>query len=180
ELTLFHHLQTDDLFLYCGHQGCEQYVDREYIQGGYHPSLLPEDRLSFNPHTLGIRTCALLIGCSSARITSFGPNYDVWCTPYDYLIGGSPFVMGNLWNVTDGEIDSVTRSLLWKWTQQNSSDWYTPLNISNSKSHSLAYTPDTKILPLWLTLTEALNEARNACRLRYSTGAATVCFGLPL
>ena len=60
--------------------------------------------------------------------------------------------MGNLWDITDREIDRFTRALLEIWVQA---------------------APGSKLY-------KALQQARQACRLRYLTGSAPVIYGLPL
>ncbi|EUD68983.1 hypothetical protein C922_00674 [Plasmodium inui San Antonio 1] len=72
----------------------------------------------------GINSCVFLIGCSSGLLSSHGFDLDVWGTPYDYIVGGCVFVFGNLWNVTDGEVDGFTQNFFWKWTQPNSSSLF--------------------------------------------------------
>ncbi|CAA9990908.1 C50 peptidase, putative [Plasmodium knowlesi strain H] len=78
---------------------------------------------STNPND-GINSCVFLIGCSSGLLSSHGFDLDVWGTPYDYIVGGCVFVFGNLWNVTDGEVDGFTQNFFWKWTQPNSSSLF--------------------------------------------------------
>ncbi|ANQ10035.1 C50 peptidase [Plasmodium coatneyi] len=78
---------------------------------------------SANPND-GINSCVFLIGCSSGLLSSHGFDLDVWGTPYDYIVGGCVFVFGNLWNVTDGEVDGFTQNFFWKWTQPNSSSLF--------------------------------------------------------
>lgn len=60
--------------------------------------------------------------------------------------------MGNLWDITDGEIDRFTRALIELW---------------------LSAEPGTKLY-------SAMQQAREACRLRYLTGSAPVMYGLPM
>ncbi|GAW83502.1 hypothetical protein, conserved [Plasmodium gonderi] len=81
----------------------------------------------------GINSCVFLIGCSSGLLSSHGFDLDVWGTPYDYIVGGCIFVFGNLWNVTDGEVDGFTQNFFWKWTQPNSSSLFS----SNSNYSSV-------------------------------------------
>jgi separase len=54
------------------------------------------------------RSCpaSLLWGCSSGRLKARGVH-DALGTALYYLIAGAPFVMGNLWDVTDKDIDKL-------------------------------------------------------------------------
>lgn len=66
-------------------------------------------------------------------------------------------VLGNLWDVTDKDIDLFTISLFEK------------LNIVNKKENA-----ENKRVDI------ACRESRNVCKLRYLNGAAPVVYGLPL
>ncbi|PFH37802.1 hypothetical protein BESB_001440 [Besnoitia besnoiti] len=81
-----------------------------------------------------IQASALLFGCSSVRLASFSPQSEPWTSAFDFLVGGSPLVLGNLWSITDVEADAVTRSLLWKWTQACSS----PIMSRTQRPHGAA------------------------------------------
>jgi separase len=54
------------------------------------------------------RSCpaSLLWGCSSGRLKARGVH-DALGTALYYLIAGAPFVVGNLWDVTDKDIDKL-------------------------------------------------------------------------
>ena len=71
-------------------------------------------------------------------------------TPLHYMHARCPALVANLWDVTDGEIDRLTDNLLDRCTATGGD------------------------------LLTAVAQARGACRLRYLTGAATVCYGVPL
>ena len=47
------------------------------------------------------------MGCSSIKIYDEGPGFDGRSSLYEYLIARCPCVVGCLWMVTDGEIDSL-------------------------------------------------------------------------
>lgn len=82
----------------------------------------------------------------------FGVQGTVNC----YLMSHSPCVVGNLWDVTDRDLDLLSKKLfeLWNLTEK-----------SGRVSH---------------TISVALLHARMACKLRYLNGAATVVYGLPM
>ncbi|SBT80814.1 peptidase family C50, putative [Plasmodium malariae] len=355
EMALLKHLCNDDLYLYCGHQGGEQYIKKEIIQNAFlrcnyefveekrdgkkhnsnkkgnirsvskhekgkekNRSLLllenknkkrrrrryscvidsnkcimdkrmkrktvgdligvydrsnvstsndtsiythnetDEDSPLSDNNNYGINCCVFLIGCSSGLVSSHGFDLDVWGTPYDYIVGGCIFIFGNLWNVTDGEVDGFTQNFFWKWTQPNSSSlfyscsnyynnvqmknvlkisfsFFTKLlkeccsvqdnedvqnEVSDNKNilidvgdnfvtldlHTYTYLKQNnffykyfqqfyncKIILnknlfninqnrkyIWLSMTEALAEAKQFCRLPNTTGSAVVIYGLPV
>ncbi len=70
------------------------------------------------------------------------------------LIFISPAVVGNLWDVTDKDIDRYCISLLDSAFQQDK-------NVG-------------------VSLPEAVSSARKACKLSYLVGAAPVYYGLPI
>jgi separase len=59
------------------------------------------------------------MGCSSAELKEQG-EYEPVGTVLSYLIAGSPCVLGNLWNVTDGDSAKFTKALLEQWLQGKS------------------------------------------------------------
>lgn len=124
-------LSSHDLFVYCGHGSGEQYVRRDLV------ARLPR--------------CAvgLLMGCSSGQLRDEG-DFEALGMATSFLLARSPSVVGNLWDVTDGDLDSLTLSLLDHW------------------------------LDLSLPLPVALAKARLVCKFRYLVAAATVCYGLPV
>lgn len=71
-------------------------------------------------------------------------------TPLHYLHARCPALVANLWDVTDGEIDRLCDHLLDRCAGEGGD------------------------------LLTALAQARGACRLRFLTGAATVCYGVPV
>mmetsp|Transcript_189 Transcript_189/g.521 ORF Transcript_189/g.521 Transcript_189/m.521 type:complete len:104 (+) Transcript_189:1-312(+) len=103
------------------------------------------------------------MGCSSARLTrpaslGFIADYEAFGLPFDFLIGGAPAVVGALWDVLSGDLDVLSCALLRSWLGEVTS------------------TPGT--------LSGALLEARSGqtCTLQcpHLTGAAVVCYGIPL
>jgi separase len=121
-------LETSDLLVYCGHNGGQQYV---------------------RPENYNVRALPILLGCSSART-----RYDVWSCgrglSLSYLCAGSPGLLGNLWDVTDADIDRVGVGLLEEWLKGG------------------------------VGLSEALNKCRGIAKYRWLTGSAAVCYGIRL
>ncbi len=130
--------QRADVFLYCGHGGGEKYITPSALGRG---SRVP---------------VAVLMGCSSAKLTRHGGYRGSSGTPLEYLLNGSPAVVGNLWDVTDKDIDRLTAAFLKHWLGVTST--------RNAATQSVA---------------DSLAIAREACRLPHLVGAATVAYGLP-
>eukprot|EP00171_Calliarthron_tuberculosum_P018473 IDg18473t1 len=58
---------------------------------------------------------AVLMGCSSAKLIRYSGYRGSSGTPLDYLLHGAPAVVGNLWDVTDKDIDRLTAAFLKQW-----------------------------------------------------------------
>ncbi|KAL6930247.1 hypothetical protein ACO0R3_003350 [Hanseniaspora guilliermondii] len=128
----------NDLFIFIGHGNGIQYTT---------PKALKQ---------LNSLSPALLLGCSSVRIHNTKSFYG-YGSIMSFFLGGCPMVLGNLWDVTDKDIDLFTLSLFEK------------LNIVNKKENA-----ENKRVDI------ACRESRNVCKLRYLNGAAPVVYGLPL
>ncbi|KAJ3501675.1 hypothetical protein NLJ89_g9230 [Agrocybe chaxingu] len=85
-------LKSNDLVVYFGHGGGEQYVRSHRIRS------LP--------------TCAatMLWGCSSGALRDMG-DFDRTGTPYNYMLAGCPTLIANLWDVTDKDIDKFSQTV---------------------------------------------------------------------
>lgn len=94
--TLRAHIDASSMFVFCGHGAAE--------------SLLPARDVS----KLRQPPVSLLIGCSSGRLQSSG-IYEATGTALEYLTAGAPSVLGNLWDVTDRDIDRFTDALFQSW-----------------------------------------------------------------
>ena len=66
-----------------------------------------------------------------------------------------PCLVANLWDVTDKDIDKLTKSTFAKWGLDKTADRPVPL-------------------------TQAVADSREVCTLRYLNGAAPVCYGVPV
>ena len=91
---------------------------------------------------------AMLWGCSSGALTRYG-IHDPNGTAVAYLLGGAPWIMGNLWDVTDKDIDKLSMVCMEKLLG-NSDDAATSLRVS-----------------------------RRECKLKFANGCAAVIYGLP-
>ncbi|KAH8925320.1 hypothetical protein BT69DRAFT_1216644 [Atractiella rhizophila] len=99
---------------------------------------------------------AMLWGCSSGRLKEMG-DFDLSGNAYNYMLAGCPSLIANLWDVTDKDIDRLAQSV------------FTHLGIF----------PQPSISNTVPNSTLALARAREAVKLRYLTGAAAVCYGIP-
>lgn len=93
---------------------------------------------------------SLLMGCSSGAIAVQG-MYKPKCAPYAYIHAGCTAAIANLWDVTDREIDRFSEEVLHQWTSSTA-----------------------------LAFSKPMADARKATRLPFLTGAAPVCFGVPV
>jgi hypothetical protein len=129
-----------NLFVYIGHGGGEQFIRSTTLK----------KRNKIAP--------SLLLGCSSAALKS-NNLLEPSGTVHSYLIGGCPMIVGNLWDVTDKDIDKFSLSLFEKWGLSNEDENY------RHKTTNIC---------------DAVRESRDSCNLRYLNGAAPVVYGLPL
>ncbi|KAJ2308855.1 separin protein, partial [Coemansia sp. RSA 2704] len=148
-----HALQSSDIFLYFGHGGGERYVSRTQIRA--------LDRCAV----------ALLLGCSSGQLSLAG-EFDALGTATDYMVGGCPALLGNLWDVGDKDIDRFAASLLQIWGLASHSPAPIAVNIDTEHCQRLSNAP--------ASLAEAVCWARKACRMSFLTGAAPVVYGVPV
>ncbi|KAJ1914498.1 separin protein [Tieghemiomyces parasiticus] len=130
-------LQTRDIYIYFGHSGGEQYLRGQRVRA------LPRCAVS------------LLFGCSSGHLKAAG-EFDPYGTALDYMVGGCPSLVANLWDVTDKDIDRFSKSLMAKWGLLG--------EVETGSS---------------VSLTEAVRDARDDCNLKYLIGAAPVVYGIP-
>ncbi|XP_053312187.1 separin [Spea bombifrons] len=126
-------LAKQDLYIYVGHGAGAHFLDAQSLQ-----------RLDCN-------AVVLLFGCSSAALAVRGDLEGAGIV-LKYLMAGCPLVLGNLWDVTDREIDRYTVAFLQSWLKAG---------------------PGAPLL-------KYLAESRQAPKLRFLTGAAPVAYGLPV
>ncbi|GAA6096136.1 separin [Tachysurus ichikawai] len=122
-----------DLYIYVGHGAGARFLDTQRLLRG------------------NVRAMALLFGCSSAALSVQG-NLEGTGIALSYLAAGCPLVLGNLWDVTDRDIDRFTSALLQSW-------------LSGGSGSSLL---------------QHLVRSRDATHLKHMIGAAPVAYGLPV
>lgn len=84
-------LAQSSLVVYCGHNGGEQYITSASVAAAR------------------ARAVVWLMGCSSGALRPVAPGA---CFPpvgmvMSYVQAGAPAVVGNLWEVTDRDLDAV-------------------------------------------------------------------------
>jgi len=147
--------QPNGLLLYCGHGGATCCFSRSQVE-----SLMKADGKE------GARRCRssiILMGCSSGKLVSVNRKdskitekvtmfYEPEGIALSYLCAGAPCVVGNLWDVTDRDIDRYCITLLNKF-------------LGSNEGQSLA---------------KCVAEARSSCKMRHIVGLAPVCYGVPV
>ncbi|CAJ1051098.1 separin [Xyrichtys novacula] len=124
---------TKDLYIFVGHGAGARFLDSQAV--------LKQQ----------MRAAALLFGCSSAALAVRGDQEGQGII-LNYLIAGCPFILGNLWDVTDRDIDRFTKSLLESWLSAGSG----------------------------APLLDYMGPSRQATHLKHLIGAAPVVYGLPV
>ena len=138
-------LTTSDIFLYFGHGSGEKYCRRDIT----------------SVSRMIVPSCVFLMGCSSAAIRNYG-LFEPKSTPIDYLLAGSNVVVGNLWDVTDKDLDRFALTALANWGLLQIPG-ISPLTSENT-----------------LSLARAVSKARSSCILQWAVGSAPVIWGLPI
>lgn len=143
ESEIINSFKNSNLYIYAGHGGGEQYIRSSIVK---QQDVIPP---------------TLLFGCSSGKLKGKLFPYG---TPYNYIMGGCPSLLVNLWDVTDKDTDLFTMSVLKEWGL---------LDDGDSMVEDF-FESDVK------TLGECVTKGREACKLKYLNGAAPVLHGLPL
>uniref|UniRef100_A0A671RHH8 separase n=1 Tax=Sinocyclocheilus anshuiensis TaxID=1608454 RepID=A0A671RHH8_9TELE len=123
---------TKDLYIYIGHGAGARFLDAQRVLKG------------------PVQAVALLFGCSSAALSVLGHQEGTGII-LSYLTAGCPLVLGNLWDVTDRDLDRFTSALLQSWLSAGSGS----------------------------SLLQHLTQSRNATHLKHIIGAAPIAYGLP-
>ncbi|RDX78338.1 Separase, partial [Mucuna pruriens] len=166
-------LESHDLFIYFGHGSGAQYIPRHEIQK--------------------LEKCAatLLMGCSSGSLTLPG-QYAPQGIPLSYLLAGSPAIVGNLWEVTDKDIDRFGRAMLDAWLKERSdmpmeclqcnlSEEFEAMNLKGCKGRAKRKAPRKKLLAESESpkncdhrrkIGAFMGQAREVCTLPFLTGAS--------
>lgn len=146
DLDIIRAFDERNLYIYAGHGGGEQYIKSKNIK-----------KRDYIPPSL-------LLGCSSGALKGSGSIHP-YGTVYNYINGGCPMVLVNLWDVTDKDIDLFTVDALKKWgffVDYDSFDDPFDMTMNNP------------------SLSECIAKSREVCKLKYLNGAAPIIYGLPL
>jgi separase len=148
------HHSSSELFIYCGHGTGDKLCDTYKFRKWEVPA-------------------AMLWGCSSGRLSIQGVH-DPAGAVLNYLIGGAPFVVANLWDVTDRDIDRLSVDCM---KRVFDSDTATAADNSNSSARM----PNHRNCPSSVnSLGSAVAAARTVCKLKNAVGSAAVLYGLPV
>jgi separase len=158
-------LRNKPLLLYFGHGGGAQYIRGRSIRK--------------------LDKCAvtMLMGCSSAKMTECGV-YEPYGMPWNYMNGGSPAVVGTLWDVTDRDIDRFALEVMADWGLIESDELPDAKPKPGKKKAEKDSRPQKGRCITQqrgaVSLDEAVAHARDACLLKYLNGAAPVMYGVPV
>ncbi|KAI2500125.1 Peptidase family C50 [Fragilaria crotonensis] len=144
--------QERGLFLFCGHGGGKGSFSRSRV----------ESLMEGSESRMPCRSSIILMGCSSGKLASINrksadasKRVDIYYEPegiaLSYLMSGAPCVVGNLWDVTDRDIDRYCLEFMDKF---------------------LSHEGDS--------LAKCVAEARSCCKMQHIVGLAPVCYGLPV
>lgn len=96
-------------------------------------------------------------------------------------VAGCPTATANLWDVTDKDIDRLTKQLLEGWLVggADGDDAGAGGDDAGDGTPPATAPPTRHRLPRLSDIGDAVVQARAACRLRYLNAAAAVTYGLP-
>jgi hypothetical protein len=140
------------LFLFCGHGGGKGVFSRSRV----------ESLMDGSESRAPCRSSIILMGCSSGKLASInrksadaskrvGIYYEPEGIALSYLLSGAPCVVGNLWDVTDRDIDRYCLEFMDKFLSHGGG-----------------------------SLAKCVAEARSCCKMQHIVGLAPVCYGLPV
>ena len=174
---------ASDLFLYIGHGSGDQYIQPHHIASSAQP-----------------RGVCLLMGCSSARGRGESVEYEGCEGMVQALLqAGAKCVVGNLWDVTDGECDRFAVRLLEQMTSKHETTNHNEQveskqqrqqevkPVKKGRGKRVVKQPDVEEAVAAKcdaarphTICEMVASSRSACRLRYLMGASPVVYGVPV
>jgi separase len=111
------------------------------------------------------------MGCSSGNQYVMG-DFEPYGTVLAYILAGCPCIVGNLWDVTDRDIDRLTEEFLDSWIKDNEQ--------VNEETDETKTAQKTKKKLDNSTICVHLTKARKACKMAYLNGSAPIVYGLPV
>lgn len=93
--------------------------------------------------------------------------------PVNYIIGGAGYVIANLWDVTDKDIDKLSIHCMEKlFTARPGASPLTAGSVDDTLT-------DGRVNGPYISPAEALTASRDVCKLKNAVGSAPVVYGLP-
>jgi separase len=147
--------QHNGLFLYRGHRGGKGFFSKSKVES----LIIDHCGESATP----CRSTIVLMGCSSGKLASINQKsvetsertaiyYEPEGIALSYILAGAPCVVGNLWDVTDRDIDRCCLGFMGQFLSEGGG-----------------------------SLAKCVAEARStSCKMKHIVGFAPVCYGLPV
>ena len=130
-----------------------------------------------------MKSSVALFGCSSARLSAGGgaargtgrewklQEYEPEGIVSSYLSAGAPCVLGNLWDVSDRDIDRFCIEFLGQFLEGKGEK---EKEREKRGEEIAAFDVGAK-----KNVAECISESRHVTKMRYLVGAAVVCYGVP-
>ncbi|KAJ1432504.1 peptidase family C50-domain-containing protein [Ochromonadaceae sp. CCMP2298] len=146
--------ESQELFIYCGHGSGEALYDSYKLRR--------------------LRSCpaSFLWGCSSGRLRAQGVHDAAGPALY-YLLAGAPFVLGNLWDVTDKDIDKLCMDCMARSLPMGTG------GVVGETRTDVDHTGGGRVAGACQVVADALSAARDVCRMQHAVGSAPVVYGIP-
>jgi Peptidase family C50 len=131
------------------------------------------------PNLRRVMSHTYVISCSSRHQV-----HDPHGVALNYLIGGADYVIANLWDVTDKDIDKLSMECMRTFFSRDrehgscSSSSSTDRHVEGNSNTSNQSTSHSEHLSA-ATLSGALASSRTVCKLKNAVGCAPVVYGLP-
>ena len=155
-------LKESNMIVYCGHGSSEKFYNRKKISESY------------NNHG----TMIMLMGCSSVKLKEEGV-FDAHGMVHGYLMSGCSLVVGNLWDVTDKDIDRFCINVLDVMISSKSGGGDGGDGGSSDKGDNSRDSGNSSSEHL-VDVLQAVAVSRDKCKMKYMIGAAPVCYGIPV
>ncbi len=91
------------------------------------------------------------------------------------MCAGCPVAVGNLWDVTDRDIDRFAMAVLEKWLFEEKSNGDLQDAAATERESNMVI----QGIKRRLCISRSISDSRSVCRLPHLIGAAPVCYGVP-
>ena len=95
----------------------------------------------------------------------------------NYLLGGAQYVLANLWDVTDKDIDKLSMECMRMFFDGTAASSVTSSTVQCDKVLGPEVMLKSTQQPFLLA--QALTTSRNVCKLKNAVGCAPVMYGIP-